>query len=207
LPADQQYESPTGRGGGTTTGCFYSLGVKSAAASHFRRRNPPGIPLCRNGLLRRTGSELSDPNPTANSAGYPERKQYLSMQNARGRRRASGPAPEPRLAEAIAADRPRDAQREARRRRRGPFRQVTDFASASGVGQKAGVALAATGLLLTVTVPATSPVLAAGEQQGGARPLPRRPSRRSRLKQRQRSTSAARPSPPPVTRTESSSNS
>jgi murein DD-endopeptidase MepM/ murein hydrolase activator NlpD len=90
------------------------------------------------------------------------------MQNARGRRRASGPAPEPRLAEAIAADRPRDAQREARRRRRGPFRQVTDFASASGVGQKAGVALAATGLLLTVTVPATSPVLAAGEQQGEA---------------------------------------
>nr|WP_043419479.1 M23 family metallopeptidase [Arthrobacter globiformis] len=92
----------------------------------------------------------------------------MSMQNARGRRRASGPAPEPRLAEAIAADRPRDAQREARRRRRGPFRQVTDFASASGVGQKAGVALAATGLLLTVTVPATSPVLAAGEQQGEA---------------------------------------
>jgi murein DD-endopeptidase MepM/ murein hydrolase activator NlpD len=89
------------------------------------------------------------------------------MQNARGRRRATGPAPESRPAETVAADRPRDAQREARRRR-GPFRQVTDFASASGVGQKAGVALAATGLLLTVTVPATSPVLAAGEQQGGA---------------------------------------
>jgi murein DD-endopeptidase MepM/ murein hydrolase activator NlpD len=111
---------------------------------------------------------LSDPNPTANFAGYPERKQYLSMQNARGRRRATGPAPEPRPAEANAADRPRDAQREARRKRRGAFRQVTDFASASGVGQKAGVALAATGLLLTVTVPATSPVLAAGEQQAGA---------------------------------------
>ncbi|WP_354263440.1 M23 family metallopeptidase [Arthrobacter sp. OAP107] len=90
------------------------------------------------------------------------------MQNARGRRRATGPAPEPRLAEANAADRPRDAQREARRRRRGPLRQVTDFASASGVGQKAGVALAATGLLLTVTVPATSPVLAAGEQGGAS---------------------------------------
>jgi len=87
----------------------------------------------------------------------------LTMQHARGRRRAAGPASEPRLPEAFSADRPRDAQREARRRR-GPFRQVTDFAAASGVGQKAGVALAATGLLLTVTLPATSPVMAVGEQ-------------------------------------------
>jgi murein DD-endopeptidase MepM/ murein hydrolase activator NlpD len=63
----------------------------------------------------------------------------------------------------VAVERPRDAQREARKRR-GPFRQVTDFAAASGMGQKAGVALAATGLLLTVTVPATSPVMATGEQ-------------------------------------------
>jgi murein DD-endopeptidase MepM/ murein hydrolase activator NlpD len=84
------------------------------------------------------------------------------MQHARGRRRATGPASEPRLPEAFSAERPRDAQREARRRR-GPFRQVTDFAAASGVGQKAGAALAATGLLLPVTVPATSPVMALGE--------------------------------------------
>jgi murein DD-endopeptidase MepM/ murein hydrolase activator NlpD len=62
----------------------------------------------------------------------------------------------------LTADRPRDAQREARRRR-GAFRQVTDFAAASGIGQKAGIALAATGLMLTVTVPATSPVMATPE--------------------------------------------
>jgi murein DD-endopeptidase MepM/ murein hydrolase activator NlpD len=58
------------------------------------------------------------------------------------------------------ADRPRDAHRDERRGRRSPFRQVTDFAAASGVGQKAGIALAATGLVLTVTVPATGPVVA-----------------------------------------------
>src|SRR5688500_16630515 len=85
------------------------------------------------------------------------------MQNARCRRRATGPAAEPRTPVAVAVERPRDAQREARRRR-GPFRQVTDFAAASGMGQKAGVALAATGLLLTVTVPATSPVMATPDQ-------------------------------------------
>jgi len=91
----------------------------------------------------------------------------LTMQNARGRRRAAGPAAEPRAAEVFAGERPRDAQREARRHR-SPFRQVTDFAAASGVGQKAGVALAATGLLLTVTVPATSPVMATADQGGAA---------------------------------------
>ena len=91
----------------------------------------------------------------------------MTMQNARGRRRATGPAAEPRTPVAVADERPRDAQREARRRR-GPFRQVTDFAAASGMGQKAGVALAATGLLLTVTVPATSPVMATPDQ--GAAP-------------------------------------
>ena len=84
----------------------------------------------------------------------------MTTQTARGRRRATGPAPEPRPAVAATADRPRDAHRDERRGRRSPFRQVTDFAAASGVGQKAGIALAATGLVLTVAVPATGPVMA-----------------------------------------------
>ena len=84
----------------------------------------------------------------------------MTTQIVRGRRRATGPAPEPRPAVAVPADRPRDAHRDERRGRRSPFRQVTDFAAASGVGQKAGIALAATGLVLTVAVPATSPVMA-----------------------------------------------
>ena len=84
----------------------------------------------------------------------------MTTQTIRGRRRATGPAPEPRQAVAILADRPRDAHRDERRGRRSPFRQVTDFAAASGVGQRAGIALAATGLVLTVTVPATGPVMA-----------------------------------------------
>ncbi|MGC0238507.1 M23 family metallopeptidase [Arthrobacter sp. SD76] len=79
-----------------------------------------------------------------------------------GRRRAAGPASAPRVVEVIHTERPRDLHRDARRRR-GPFRQITEFASASGIGQKAGVALAATGLVLTVTVPATSPVMATDE--------------------------------------------
>jgi len=91
----------------------------------------------------------------------------LTMQNARGRRRATGPASEPRIPETFAAERPRDAQREVRRRR-SPFRQVTDFAAASGVGQKVGVALAATGLLLTVSLPGTGPVMASAEQDSAA---------------------------------------
>ena len=81
----------------------------------------------------------------------------MTTQTTRGRRRATGPAPEPRPAVAVLADRPRDAHRDERRGRRSPFRQVTDFAAASGVGQQAGIALAATGLVLTVTVPATGP--------------------------------------------------
>ena len=84
----------------------------------------------------------------------------MTTQTARGRRRATGPAPEPRPTAASLADRPRDAHRDERRGRRSPFRQATDFAAASGVGQKAGIALAATGLVLTVTVPATGPVMA-----------------------------------------------
>jgi murein DD-endopeptidase MepM/ murein hydrolase activator NlpD len=84
----------------------------------------------------------------------------LTTQTTRGRRRAFGPAPEPRPAVAVQADRPRDAHRDERRGRRSAFRQVTDFAAASGVGQRAGIALAATGLVLTVTVPATGPVMA-----------------------------------------------
>jgi murein DD-endopeptidase MepM/ murein hydrolase activator NlpD len=86
----------------------------------------------------------------------------LTTQTTRGRRRATGPAPEPGPAAALQAARPRDAQRDERRGRRSPFRQVTDFAAASGVGQKAGIALAATGLVLTVALPATGPVMATG---------------------------------------------
>lgn len=83
----------------------------------------------------------------------------MTSQTTRGRRRADAPSSAPRAAIASSVDRPRDVHRDARQRR-GPFRQVTDFASASGIGQKAGIALAATGLALTVTIPATSPVLA-----------------------------------------------
>lgn len=84
----------------------------------------------------------------------------MTTQTARGRRRSAGPAPEPRPALPFPADRPRDAHRDERRGRRSPFRQVAEFAAVSGVGQKAGIALAATGLVLTVTVPATGPVMA-----------------------------------------------
>ena len=85
----------------------------------------------------------------------------MTMQTSRGRRRAAGPPAAPRVAEVVAAERPRDLHRDERRRR-GPFRQMTEFAAASGIGQKAGIALAATGLVLTVTMPATSPVMATG---------------------------------------------
>ena len=86
----------------------------------------------------------------------------MTTQYSRGRRRAAGPVSAPRAVEDFSAERPRDPQREARRRR-GPFRQVTDFAAASGIGQKAGIALAATGLALTVAFPVTGPVMAAPE--------------------------------------------
>ncbi|MDQ0665645.1 murein DD-endopeptidase MepM/ murein hydrolase activator NlpD [Arthrobacter ulcerisalmonis] len=92
----------------------------------------------------------------------------MTMQTPRGRRRAAGPPSAPRFAEVVAAERPRDLHRDARRRR-GPFRQMTEFAAASGIGQKAGIALAATGLVLTVTVPATSPVMAT--DAAGSAPL------------------------------------
>lgn len=85
----------------------------------------------------------------------------MTTQTVRGRRRATGPAPEPRPAAAVVtAERPRDAHRDERRGRRSAFRQMTDFAAVSGVGQKAGIALAATGLVLTISVPATGPVMA-----------------------------------------------
>jgi murein DD-endopeptidase MepM/ murein hydrolase activator NlpD len=87
------------------------------------------------------------------------------MQHSRGRRRAAGPASTPRVVEVITSERPRDPHRDARRRR-GPLRQITEFAAASGIGQKAGIALAATGLVLTVTVPATSPVMATDASGG-----------------------------------------
>ncbi|WP_426998332.1 M23 family metallopeptidase [Pseudarthrobacter sp. N5] len=86
----------------------------------------------------------------------------MTTHNVRGRRRAAGPVSELRVPDADSADRPRDPRREARRRS-SPFRQITDFAASSGVGQKAGIALAATGLVLTVAMPATSPVMATAE--------------------------------------------
>jgi murein DD-endopeptidase MepM/ murein hydrolase activator NlpD len=92
----------------------------------------------------------------------------LTTQTVRGRRRATGPAPEPRPAAVVLTERPRDAHRDERRGRRSPFRQVTDFAAVSGVGQKAGIALAATGLVLTVAVPATGPVMATEAARTGA---------------------------------------
>ncbi|MFS0718889.1 M23 family metallopeptidase [Arthrobacter sp. 1P04PC] len=91
----------------------------------------------------------------------------MATQYPRGRRRATGPVPAPRTIEAFTAARPRDPHREARRRR-GPFRQITDFAGASGLGQKAGIALAATGLVLTVSVPVTGPVMASQQPGQGA---------------------------------------
>ena len=86
----------------------------------------------------------------------------MTSQNVRGRRRASGPTAELRPARAAMEIRPRDTPRQVRRRK-SPLRQVADFAAASGVGQKAGVALAATGLALTVGLPTTSPVMATSE--------------------------------------------
>ncbi|KQR81994.1 peptidase M23 [Arthrobacter sp. Leaf337] len=86
----------------------------------------------------------------------------MTTQTVRGRRRATGPASEYPVAEAVMTVRPRDAHRDARRRR-SLFSQVTDFASASGVGQKAGIALAATGLVLTVTVPSTGPMMSTAD--------------------------------------------
>lgn len=92
----------------------------------------------------------------------------MTTQTVRGRRRATGPAPEPRPAAVFLDERPRDARRDERRGRRSPLRQVTDFAAVSGVGQKAGIALAATGLVLTVTVPATGPVMASDPARSGS---------------------------------------
>ncbi|MFF1384464.1 M23 family metallopeptidase [Arthrobacter sp. NPDC058288] len=91
----------------------------------------------------------------------------MTTQTVRGRRRATGPASEYPVAEAVMTVRPRDAHRDARRRR-SLFSQVTEFASASGVGQKAGIALAATGLVLTVTVPSTGPMVATSDTGNAA---------------------------------------
>ncbi|MFW0772241.1 M23 family metallopeptidase [Paenarthrobacter nitroguajacolicus] len=85
------------------------------------------------------------------------------MHSSRGRRRATVPASPPQSAGAYLEERPR-AGRGHRRRRRGAFRQITDFAAASGVGQKAAIALAASGLVLTLSVPVTGPTMAAQEQ-------------------------------------------
>ena len=89
----------------------------------------------------------------------------MSIETPKGRRRAASPVSTPRVVEVITTERPRDPHRDARRRR-GSFRQITEFAAASGIGQKAGIALAATGLVLSVTVPATSPVMATDNASG-----------------------------------------
>lgn len=78
----------------------------------------------------------------------------MTTQNTRGRRRASGPVAELRPRAVARVEPPRES-RAGSRRRRSPLQQVADFAAASGVGQKAGVALAATGLILTVALPGT----------------------------------------------------
>lgn len=71
------------------------------------------------------------------------------------------------MAEAVMTVRPRDAHRDARRRR-SLFSQVTEFASASGVGQKAGIALAAAGLVLTVSVPSAGPMMSTADTGNAA---------------------------------------
>lgn len=101
--------------------------------------------------------ELSDPNPTANFAGFRE-ETFLTTQNVRGRRRAAASAEVQRSAGISVQKRANSG-----RRRRGPLGQVADFAAASGVGQKAGIALAATGLALTVTLPGTGAMVATSE--------------------------------------------
>jgi hypothetical protein len=86
----------------------------------------------------------------------------LTTQNTRGRRRAFGPVAELRPRAVARIDGPRNFPRETRRRR-SPLQQVADFAATSGVGQKAGVALAATGLLMTVAFPGSGALTAASE--------------------------------------------
>ncbi|WP_120521201.1 M23 family metallopeptidase [Arthrobacter celericrescens] len=99
----------------------------------------------------------------------------MTTQNTRGRRRASGPVAELRPRAVARADQPRES-RPVTRRRRSPLQQVADFAAASGVGQKAGAALAATGLILTVAIPgsgglnATSEAGSAAAQAMGSQP-------------------------------------
>lgn len=113
------------------------------------------MPEC---LPRRTGSLNSLTRIRQLTSQAIQRGTFLNTPISGGRRRATGPSTKPRVLEAVTADRPRDPQRDARRRR-GPFRQISDFAAASGVGQKAGIALAATGLMLTVAVPTATPII------------------------------------------------
>ncbi|MCA4133828.1 M23 family metallopeptidase [Arthrobacter sp. M4] len=87
----------------------------------------------------------------------------MTTQNVRGRRRAAAPAEVQRSAGVTSVQEPAQDRPRSYRRRRGPLGQVADFAAASGVGQKAGIALAATGLALTVTFPGTSAVVATSE--------------------------------------------
>jgi murein DD-endopeptidase MepM/ murein hydrolase activator NlpD len=93
---------------------------------------------------------LSDSNPTANLAGSSERT-ILSRHKAHGRRRASGP---------VVETRPRDPHRSARRNRNQLVR-ISESASASveGLGQRAAIVVAASGLAMAVTVPAASVTL------------------------------------------------
>ncbi|WP_433876088.1 M23 family metallopeptidase [Sinomonas atrocyanea] len=86
----------------------------------------------------------------------------MSQQAVRGRRRAQSPSVAG--VDHAAGLRPRDASRRGRRaaERQSPVRQLAEIASVAGVGQKAGVALAATGLVLTVTVPTATGAIEAG---------------------------------------------
>jgi len=45
---------------------------------------------------------------------------------------------------------------------------MADYAAVSGAGQKAGIALAATGMVLTITLPATGPVMATDAGNAGS---------------------------------------
>lgn len=125
-----------------------------AEFDYFRTLSPWGearhdasAPLSVGRHVRRRAESLSDSNPTANLAGSSERT-ILSRHKAHGRRRASSPVIEAR---------PRDAHRAARRNRNQLVR-ISQSASASveGLGQRAAIVVAASGLAMAVTVPAAS---------------------------------------------------
>ncbi|MGG5173814.1 M23 family metallopeptidase [Pseudarthrobacter sp. J1763] len=90
----------------------------------------------------------------------------MTIENARGRRRATAPAV-PTAPSALDAA-PRQVRRHAATRK-SALRQFADLATATGVAQKAGLVLGAAGLALAVSFPTTSGPLAA-ESMGSAAP-------------------------------------